>query len=67
MKQKVMLDWDSNSGMIYDAAGTYIGCVISLKPFEDEKKGTAIDDLVKLHNAGFTTEDIIELKRKELI
>jgi hypothetical protein len=67
MKHKILLDWDSDTGMIYDASDMYIGCSITLNPFEVEKKGTVIDDLVKLHNAGFTTEDIIELKRKELI
>jgi hypothetical protein len=65
MKHKILLDWDSDTGMIYDASDMYIGCSLTVKPFDQGNAG--IDALIKLHNAGFSTEDIIELKRKELI
>ena len=40
---------------------TYLG-------LEDhEAKESSVDTLVKLKNAGFSTDDIVELRRKELI
>ena len=69
MKKKIVLSYDDTTHMVYDANDIYIGCNTLLKPFEvtDVKSGVAIDDLVKLRNAGFTTDEIIELKRKDLL
>ena len=69
MRKKIVLEFDETNGMVYDANQLYIGCNLSLKPFDatDEQRGVPIDDLVKLRNAGFTTEEIIELKRKDLL
>lgn len=69
MKKKIVLEFDETNGMVYDANQLYIGCNIALKPFDatDAPRGVPIDDLVKLRNAGFTTDEIIELKRKELL
>lgn len=69
MKKKIVLNYDDTNGMVYDANEAYIGCNLSLKPFQvtDVKSGVPIDDLVKLRNAGFTTDEIIELIRKDLL
>lgn len=69
MKKKIVLNYDDTTHMVYDANELYIGCNSSIKPFEmaEAKQGVDIDDLVKLRNAGFTTEEIIELKRKDLL
>lgn len=69
MKKKIVLNVDTDNGMIYDANDMYIGCNISAKSFDQATAGggVAIDDLVKLRNAGFSTEEIIELKRKDLL
>lgn len=67
MKKKIVLSWDDSTGMVYDAKDMYVGTNLTLTPFADKTEGAAIDDLVKLRNAGFTTDEIIELKRKELI
>ena len=70
MRKKVILDWEEGTGMVYDANDLYVGCNLSLKSFTDDVDGqrnATIDDLVKLRNAGFTTEEIIELRRKDLI
>ena len=69
MRKKIVLSFDDSTGFVYDANEIYIGSNLQLKPFEvtDEKSGVPIDDLVKLRNAGFTTEEIIELKRKDLL
>jgi hypothetical protein len=69
MKKKIVLELDDTNNMVYDANSMYVGCLIGIKPFDatDEQRGVPIDDLVKLRNAGFTTDEIIELKRKELL
>ena len=69
MRKKVILDWEESTGMVYDAADLCIGSNLSLKSFieTDVQREATIDDLVKLRNAGFTTEEIIELRRKDLI
>jgi hypothetical protein len=67
MKKKIVLSWDDSTGMVYDAKEMYVGTNLTLTPFEQPAAGVAIDDLVKLRDAGFTTEEIIELKRKELL
>lgn len=69
MRKKIVLEYDDSTGFVYDSTGLYIGTNLSLKPFDatDEKASVPIDDLVKLRNAGFTTDEIIELKRKDLL
>jgi hypothetical protein len=69
MRKNIVLSWDAETGMVYDARDTYVGCNLNLEPTGDAEASTRtqIEDLVKLRNAGFTTDEIIELKRKELI
>jgi hypothetical protein len=69
MKKKIVLNYDDTNHMVYDANDMYVGSLATIEPFEmtEAKQGVNIDDLVKLRNAGFTTEEIIELKRKDLL
>lgn len=69
MRKKIVLELETETGFIYDSAGMYVGSSMTMKPFEESKfsTGVPIDDLVKLRNAGFSTDEIIELKRKELL
>ena len=67
MRKNIVLSWDTETGYVYDAKDLYIGSNITLTPIVVEQTGTPIEDLVKLRNAGFTTDEIVELKRKELI
>lgn len=69
MRKKIVLEYETETGFIYDSVNMYVGSNMALKPFEESKSSTGvpIDDLVKLKNAGFTTDEIIELKRKELL
>ena len=69
MRKKIVLDYETDTGFIYDSANMYVGSNMTMTPFEESKfsTGVPIDDLVKLRNAGFTTDEIIELKRKELL
>jgi hypothetical protein len=67
MRKQIILEWDTETGFLYDSKNLYIGSNLTIVPFEPDTKSTSIEDLVKLRNAGFATDEIIELKRKELI
>ena len=64
---KILVDYDKATGSItfednYELHGGMIG--------QDYKEASAsgnIDTLVKLKNAGFTVDEIVELNRKELL
>ncbi len=59
------LKYDPETGMITDNTGmsvyTYVGAV----PIEI-KEATSIDDMIKLKNAGFTAEEVIQIKKSGL-
>jgi hypothetical protein len=61
--KKISLNFDPATGQVTDAKGMYIGMNMSLTPVDS----VDVEVLVKLKNAGFTADEIIELKRKELI
>ena len=67
MRKQVVLEQETDTGFFYDATGTYIGTNLQAVSFEPEPTGPSIENLVRLRNAGFTTDESIELKRKELI
>ena len=59
-----------NAGSIYDKKGMLVVSVEGMGYEFDELGDTAtttIDDLVKLKDAGFTAEEIVELKKREVI
>lgn len=60
------LEYDELTGDIRDATGLLVTTMHSFKGIEI-KESSSVDDLCKLKNAGFTAEEMIDLKRKELI
>jgi len=62
--KKICLNFDQTTGQVTDAKGLYTGMNTLLTPVDG---GVDVEVLVKLKNAGFTADEIIELKRKELI
>jgi len=65
---KVIAEYNSGTGMIADMHGAdfFVGPSIEFIDASDSPK-LDIENLVKLKNAGFTTDEIVELSRKELI
>lgn len=69
-RKRITVDYDAATGNIIDATGfcQHVAYNLEIVSFEkDTNAKTSIEDLVTLKNAGYTTEDIIELKRKEII
>jgi len=65
MAQKY-LNYDLITGNVTDASGILIICYPSALPVEVESKGTSIDDMIKLKNSGFTSEEVISIKKANL-
>lgn len=65
--KRIILDYDEMSGQLYDANSLSVCGMLGMVSFEPEDSATTTDDLIKLKNAGFETDDIVELRRKELI
>lgn len=66
----VKLKYDKDTGMLYEGDGaTMIASWNGLEQFETEDIDSfvPIDALCKLKNAGFTADEIVELRRKEVI
>jgi hypothetical protein len=61
---KVTLNYEPQSGNITDDKGNFVGTYIGLEASEG---GVSIEALCKLKNAGFSAEEITELKRKEVL
>lgn len=64
-EMKVILDYDQSTGSIKDKDGLIVATWSNLNCEKAEKKAY-IDELIKLKEAGFTVEDIVELRRKEI-
>jgi len=63
----ITLNYDEVTGNVTDRAGTYIGCASEVHDVLIETKASNIGDLIQLKEAGFTVDEILELRRKELI
>ena len=63
----ITLNFNEVDGMITDATGFCVGSHLGAVPVKPEESRNTIDDLINLKSAGFTTDEIVELKRKELI
>ncbi len=63
--KKITLTYDESTGTVTDGRGIYIGMDKTIVSVEGSM--VEVDVLVKLKNAGFTTDEIIELHRKELL
>jgi len=73
---KVELNYDPVNGNITDQNGLYIGCCVGLdvasyqSPATVELKADAqssVSDLIKLKDAGFTADEIMALRSREVI
>ena len=67
---KIVVEYDPIAGTLTNPSNqAYLGMFLNLDYEEatGAAKGPAIETLVKLKNAGFTADEIVELKRKELI
>lgn len=65
-KQKVVLDYDPQTGELNDVHGTRIAVWSSLDsyPYSDPMKATIdVEELISLKEAGFSTNDIIRIKK----
>lgn len=69
--KEICLNYDPNTGMVYDGLHTYIGCKLAIVEVGTSTKentdSCSVLDLVKLKSAGFTTEDIIDMHQKGLV
>lgn len=68
----LVVSYDQQSGMIYDRSDFCFATFVGLEgqcdvASESVVSGTGVEELIKLRNAGYTTDEIIELRRKELI
>lgn len=66
---KVILNYDPATGQISDANGQSISCWFDLRyePVLETVSTTEVNDLVKLKEAGFTTEEMVNLRDRGLI
>jgi hypothetical protein len=67
---KIVVDYDEVTGDIKLQSGFFLCSFAGLSITDADKakdSNDSIGNLVKLKNAGFTVDDIVELNRKELI
>lgn len=65
----VIVKYDKDSNMLYNKEGLYLGTVpagIDIEEYENTKENY-VDNLIKLKDAGFGTEDILQLNSRDLI
>ena len=63
--ERIVLEVDS-SEMVYDANGLSLGCWTGIKGFDDNSKAK-IKAVLKLREAGFSAEEILEIKQCGLL
>ena len=78
-REKIVFEYDTNDGMMYDAEGVSTGFFLGLpllwtpysleeaKPFQMIEEKSGVNDLIKLKESGFTVEDILQLRSEHLI
>lgn len=67
---KIILNFDDTTGQVTSSGGVYVGTLQGSAPVyvpEDAAPGNTVDKLVTLRNAGFTTEEIIQLDQRGMI
>ena len=65
---KIVLNYEPESGQIFDNQGVNIISWLGLDSHKLENaEGVSVDAICKLKNSGFTAEEIIEMKRKEVL
>ena len=61
------LKYDEISGQITDANGSFLHTATGFIGIEiDAESISSVDEMIKLKNAGFTAQDIIEIKKAGL-
>ena len=65
IEDTITLKYNRNSGELFDKAGILVTTYLGLRGCE--AVGTSVEDLVQLRKAGYTTDDIVELRKKEII
>lgn len=63
----VTLRLDEASNSVYDANNFYVGCLVGIKSFENESAKRPISELIKLKEAGFTADEIVEMAKEGVI
>ena len=63
--KKIVLDWDESTAMIYND-GMYVG-TLSNDPVYAIEEGVGIETLTSLKKAGYSAEDIVLLKQRDII
>jgi len=68
MKKRIIVSYNPATGDIDGPNNYHISnMMLPSDAIEEESTGVGVDEIVKLKNAGFSAEEIIELKRKEVI
>ena len=62
---KVILNYDELTGNITDSKGVYLFMYGGLS-YDSVDDMTSIDEMIKLKNAGFTAQEIIEMRKAGL-
>lgn len=65
--EKIVLEYDEETGEVRDANGVHVGFNMVIKGFEPEKPKTDVSALVSMKDAGFTAEEIMQMKREGLV
>ena len=67
---KVLFEYNSSTGEIRDASGMTV-FMIGMMPFGEDggdgKGGDKVQDMIRLRNAGFTADEIIEITKASVI
>lgn len=63
--KKIVLDWEGSTGMIYND-GLYVGTLTN-DPVYASEDGVGIETLTSLKKAGYTADDIVLLKQRDII
>ena len=66
MSNKYYLEYDPASGVILDNTGCLVSTNPGFKPVQLETNGGGTENIIKLKDAGFTAEEIIQLKKAGL-
>lgn len=64
---KVTLDYDPASGQLTDKSGSLVGTWVNLQPVDDSVKKLTPAEAIQLREAGFTAEDLVELRKRGLL
>jgi len=63
---KVLIEYNEVTGQMTDVDGIQVGTWMNINSFE-LNSGVSVEVLIKLKNAGYTADEIIQMKNKEII